>query len=170
VRLREASDDSSATDASFLHAARNPSESVLEHVHSGRMPERARGLGEGTIGFMTTSTTKSADTAAQAVFSEASSAGTQATSAAPLSLREGERAALRPAVARVESDVARLEAVHDLQGYAQAAGQLASSWQSLVSLMALGTAPELRTCPHCGYRIFVQATRCMQCWQYSDAA
>lgn len=91
-------------------------------------------------------------------------------SAAPLSLREGERAALRPAVALVEGDVARLEAQRDLAGYAEAAGRLATSWQGLVSLMALGTAPELRSCPHCGFRIFIKATRCVECWKQSDGA
>jgi len=100
-------------------------------------------------------TTKNDDTMAQAV---------------PLSLREGERAALRPAVAMVESDLTWLEAQEDVEGYTQAVGQLAASWHSLVSLMALGAAPQLRSCPHCGYRILVKATRCMQCWKESDAA
>ena len=123
---------------------------------------------------MTTSTKKNDDVAAQDASSQVSDLGAQHASAPPMSppmsLREGERAALRPVVAMVESDVARLEAQHNLEGYVQAAGQLAASWHSLVSYLALGTAPETRACPHCGYRILVQATRCVQCWKQSDAA
>jgi hypothetical protein len=118
---------------------------------------------------MTSSTTKNDETTAQKARPEVGSAAAQ-VSAVPLSLREGERAALRPAVAVIEDDLARLGIQHDLDGYARAAERLTASWQSLVSLMALGTAPELRSCPHCGYRILVKATRCVQCWKMSDAA
>ena len=114
---------------------------------------------------MTTSMTKSADTPAQGVLPQVNG---ERASVTPLSLREDDCAALRPAVALVESDLARLEAQRDLEGYSRASEQLAASWHSLVSLMALGTAPEMRSCPHCGYRILVQATRCIQCWKQSE--
>jgi hypothetical protein len=124
---------------------------------------------------MTTSTMKNDDRTAEGVASDVSHSGAEMRTSAPplsipLSLREGEREILRPAVAIVDRNVARLGAQRDLDGYAQAAEQLAASWQSLVSLMALGDAPELRSCPHCGYRIMVKATRCVQCWKQSDAA
>jgi hypothetical protein len=126
---------------------------------------------------MTSSTTKNDDATARrydgaegARPEVGSTAAQLQVSTAPLSLREGERAALRPAVAVVEGALARLGSQQDLDGYARAAEQLTVSWQSLVSLMALGTAPELRSCPHCGYRILVKATRCVQCWKMSDAA
>jgi hypothetical protein len=115
---------------------------------------------------MTTSATNDQAMAAPGAQTSASSAAAHV----PLSLREGERSALRPAVAIVEDDLARLEAQRDVDGYAQAAQRLTASWHSLVSLMALGTAPEMRSCPHCGYRIFAKATRCVQCWKHSDAA
>lgn len=123
---------------------------------------------------MKTSMTKSDDTVAHNLAAEMSGAGAQLRASAaplplPLSLREDDRSLLRPAVATVESDVARLEAQRDIQGYALAAEQLAASWHSLVSLMALGTAPEQRSCPHCGHRIMLKATRCIQCWKQSDA-
>jgi len=118
---------------------------------------------------MAISTIQNDDATARSAQPEASTAAQQA-SAVPLSLREGERASLRPAVAAVESDVAWLEAQQNVEGYTQAVKQLAASWHSLVSLMALGTAPELRSCPNCGYRILVKATRCVQCWKQSDAA
>ena len=122
-------------------------------------------------GVMASSTTKNGDAPAHGEEPRVSGAVAQLhASGVPLSLREDERAALRPAVATVESDVARLEAQQDLNGYAQAAEQLATSWHALVSFMALGTAPELRACPHCGHRILVKATRCVQCWKQSDAA
>jgi hypothetical protein len=88
----------------------------------------------------------------------------------PLSLREDDCAALRPMVADVESELVSLLAQADSKGYAQTSARLAESWHRLVAVMALGTAPELRTCPHCKYRIRRQATRCIQCWKQSTAA
>lgn len=86
----------------------------------------------------------------------------------PLSLREGECATLRPMVAAVERELASLRGERDKEGYAGGLDRLTSSWNTLVQSMALGTPPELRTCPHCQYRILVQATRCIQCWKMSD--
>lgn len=120
---------------------------------------------------MESSTTKNDGAPAHGAQPQPSGSGAQTQpSGIPLSLREGERAALRPAVAMVESDVARLAAQHDVDGYAQAVKRLATSWHALVSFMDLGDPPEVRSCPHCGYSILVKATRCVQCWKQSDAA
>lgn len=119
---------------------------------------------------MESSTKKNEGAPAPGLQPQPNGAGAQTPSGVPLSLREGERAALRPAVALVESDVARLAAQQDVDGYAQAVKRLATSWHALVSFMDLGAPPEVRSCPHCGYSILVKATRCVQCWKQSDAA
>lgn len=41
---------------------------------------------------------------------------------------------------------------------------LRSAWARLVTSLALGPAPELRTCPHCGAAGIRAATRCGVCW------
>jgi hypothetical protein len=49
---------------------------------------------------------------------------------------------------------------------ADAAGmkELRASWGKLVDVLALGPAPELRDCPHCGTTGMREATRCGKCW------
>ena len=83
----------------------------------------------------------------------------------PLSLREVDSAALRPKVAAMESELARLRDQRDVQGYADALKHLTVSWNALVECMALGEATEMRACPHCHYQIRLRATRCIQCWK-----
>lgn len=72
-------------------------------------------------------------------------------------------------MAEIESDLATLQVQSDIGGYAEASATLVSRWRGLVDLMALGTPPELRVCPHCGYNINAVATRCIQCWKHSGA-
>jgi len=43
--------------------------------------------------------------------------------------------------------------------------RLRSSWSHLVDALALGPAPELRACPHCGATGMRAATRCGTCWR-----
>jgi hypothetical protein len=43
--------------------------------------------------------------------------------------------------------------------------RLVRSWGRLVDFLALGPAPELRDCPHCGASGMRAATRCGRCWQ-----
>jgi hypothetical protein len=38
-------------------------------------------------------------------------------------------------------------------------------WQDLVDLLALGPEPDLRSCPSCGRRVMLAATRCGFCWE-----
>ena len=40
---------------------------------------------------------------------------------------------------------------------------LRAAWAELVSVLALGPAPELRTCPTCGEIGMRAATRCVRC-------
>lgn len=91
-----------------------------------------------------------------------------ATKSFSLSLREADRAVLRPVVAELESELASLQTQANHDGYAQATARLTSHWRRLVEIMALGTPPELRSCPHCGYGINAAATRCIQCWKESQ--
>src|SRR5688572_22870668 len=55
------------------------------------------------------------------------------------------------------------------RGVATEAPRLADAWQRLVSGLALGTAPDLRSCPFCERRVPSVATRCRYCLKSSDA-
>jgi len=71
---------------------------------------------------------------------------------------------------------AAVEAVEMALGRLASAGAEASdgvvplraSWGRLVELLALGPAPELRSCPHCGSVGMQAATRCGSCWKKLD--
>jgi hypothetical protein len=41
---------------------------------------------------------------------------------------------------------------------------LRAAWAEMVNVLALGPAPELRTCPTCGEVGMRAATRCVRCW------
>jgi hypothetical protein len=70
---------------------------------------------------------------------------------------------VRSAVEAMDREVASLT---DRTPGANAAGltDLRSSWGKLVEVLALGPAPELRDCPHCGTTGMRAATRCGKCW------
>jgi len=42
---------------------------------------------------------------------------------------------------------------------------LRASWGRLVDILALGPAPVMRACPHCGTPGFATATKCGKCWR-----
>lgn len=42
--------------------------------------------------------------------------------------------------------------------------ELRAAWAEMVRELALGPAPELRTCPTCGEIGMRAATRCVRCW------
>lgn len=69
---------------------------------------------------------------------------------------------LRPIVEAIDREM-RLHARGDATGADTAA--LVSSWAKLVEFLALGPAPELRTCPYCGGVGMRAATRCGSCWR-----
>jgi hypothetical protein len=73
-------------------------------------------------------------------------------------------------VAEIENELASLRAQADADGYARASARLAQHWRQLLDVMALGTPPEQRSCPHCGYGINASATRCIQCWKQSRSS
>jgi hypothetical protein len=68
---------------------------------------------------------------------------------------------VRAAVEAMDREVASLGT-----GVADASGvkELRASWGKLVDVLALGPAPELRDCPHCGTTGMRAATRCGKCW------
>jgi hypothetical protein len=68
---------------------------------------------------------------------------------------------VRAAVEAMDREMASLGT-----GVADAAGvkELRASWGKLVDVLALGPAPELRDCPHCGTTGMRAATRCGKCW------
>lgn len=70
---------------------------------------------------------------------------------------------MRPVVEAVDREMCRLRD-RALASDADAAALL-SSWDALVTFLALGPAPELRPCPHCGGLGMRAATRCGVCWR-----
>jgi hypothetical protein len=42
---------------------------------------------------------------------------------------------------------------------------LRATWRRLVDVLALGPAPVMRACPHCGTLGFAAATKCGKCWR-----
>jgi hypothetical protein len=81
---------------------------------------------------------------------------------------------IRAAVMAVSREVALLEE-RRLEGDGKRHEALRSAWMTLVDALALGPAPEYRTCPHCGATGMRAATRCGSCWRAlvpppSDAA
>jgi hypothetical protein len=75
--------------------------------------------------------------------------------------RQGATGTIRALVDAVERDVSKLRADHR-----DASAALAQSWAALVSWLALGPAPEMRTCPQCGKRVALEATTCGYCWAH----
>jgi hypothetical protein len=74
------------------------------------------------------------------------------------------RDGLRAFVDAVGEDVAQVSgrtSPQDSTGVAHLVG----SWAKLVDFLALGPAPELRVCPHCGAIGMRAATRCGGCWK-----
>ena len=45
-----------------------------------------------------------------------------------------------------------------------ASTDLRASWAQLVTVLALGPAPEFRACPTCGQVGMRAASRCIRCW------
>jgi hypothetical protein len=70
---------------------------------------------------------------------------------------------LRVFVDAVARDVARVSQSAPAPD-APSVARLAVSWGRLVEFLALGPAPELRDCPHCGAVGMRAATRCGYCW------
>ncbi len=63
-------------------------------------------------------------------------------------------ATMRTLVATVEHELAANPPPEALRG----------AWDALVKELALGPAPELRTCPTCGEQGMRAASRCIRCW------
>jgi hypothetical protein len=83
---------------------------------------------------------------------------------APFEPSESERANLRAVVGDIDRELACLAREAPAADHRSALGDLVASWASLVQLLALGVAPELRECPRCGNRGMRAATRCGYCW------
>ncbi len=72
--------------------------------------------------------------------------------------------ALRGFVEAVDGDISRLSGLGNA-AVAPRGDALRASWGKLVSFMALGPAPEVRTCPKCGREGMREATLCGYCWE-----
>ena len=68
---------------------------------------------------------------------------------------------LRPIVEAVEREMSRLAEHPETALRARA---LLASWAELVEHLALGPAPDVRTCPACGATGMRLATVCGHCW------
>jgi hypothetical protein len=75
-------------------------------------------------------------------------------------VRDGLRAFV-DAVGDDVADVSRCSSPQD----SVSVSRLVGSWAKLVDFLALGPAPELRECPHCGTVGMRAATRCGNCWK-----
>lgn len=73
------------------------------------------------------------------------------------------RDGLREFVDAMESDVALVVRNTSPKDSASVA-RLVGTWAKLVDFLALGPAPELSACPHCGVVGMRAATRCASCW------
>jgi hypothetical protein len=71
---------------------------------------------------------------------------------------------LRAFVDAVARDVAQVSKSTSPQ-HPASVDRLVGSWARLVDFLALGAAPELRDCPHCGVAGMRAATRCGHCWK-----
>lgn len=81
-----------------------------------------------------------------------------------LELPGSERAALRASVTAMDLQISRLSQLSKLEEFRAAAGELLASWPSLVKLLALGEAAELRECPRCKGLGMRAATLCGYCF------
>jgi hypothetical protein len=73
---------------------------------------------------------------------------------------------LRPIVEALDREMSRVVARSGRTGADET--ELLSSWAALVDFLALGPAPELRSCPFCGSVGMRAATRCGACWRKLD--
>lgn len=71
---------------------------------------------------------------------------------------------LRSAVGAVDRQVSLLAAQRSTEGGASAVGDLLSTWATLLERLALGPAPDVRSCPACGHLGMSAATLCGYCW------
>jgi hypothetical protein len=87
----------------------------------------------------------------------------------PFDPSESERVSLRAAVSDIERELSCLGREAPAAEHQSAILSLTTAWKRMVELMALGIAPELRTCPRCGGQGMRAATRCGLCWSSLDA-
>ncbi len=69
-------------------------------------------------------------------------------------LSDAETARLRLLIASVDGELARTPASEGLKG----------SWAEMMKMLAVGSAPDVRTCPSCANIIMRAATLCGHCW------
>lgn len=81
---------------------------------------------------------------------------------ARFSHRDPDTHRLRTVIAEIDRELSLLPSP-EADGVA-ASQPLRRSWAELVELLALGPAPETRTCPICGHVGMRAATRCGYCW------
>jgi hypothetical protein len=72
--------------------------------------------------------------------------------------------ALRVFVEAVDREISKIPGPSDGGQPAQLPA-LRTSWERLVTWLALGPAPQLRDCPKCGRSGMRDATRCGHCWE-----
>jgi len=73
--------------------------------------------------------------------------------------------ALRILVEGVDREMRRfVEPAQEGAAQSKPADALTTAWTKLVHFLALGPAPELRKCPHCGAAGMRAAIRCGHCW------
>ncbi len=72
---------------------------------------------------------------------------------------DAEIARLRLLMAKVDEELVRAPVSEGLKG----------SWAEMVKLLAVGPAPDVRTCPVCSNIVMREATLCGHCWSKLDS-
>jgi hypothetical protein len=83
---------------------------------------------------------------------------------APFDPPQSDRNRLRLVVHDIEHQLSCLAREASAADHRVAIHALTASWATMVGLLALGTAPDLRACPACGHDGMRAATRCGRCW------
>jgi hypothetical protein len=81
-----------------------------------------------------------------------------------LSLSGAELSRLRALVAEVETEIALASRSTAPAGGLVQKTALNTTWTRLVSMLDLGSEPEMRKCPACNGLCTLGATRCVHCW------
>jgi hypothetical protein len=71
---------------------------------------------------------------------------------------------LRPLVSSIGGQISRLSSGLNADETRATASKLSTEWDALVKTLALGDAPQGRSCPNCGNVGMRLATRCGFCW------
>jgi hypothetical protein len=71
---------------------------------------------------------------------------------------------LRTLVTAVGIEIAHVPGAATTAGNQSTKTDLATTWSNLVTMLDLGSEPEIRECPQCKHACAIGASRCGHCW------